>query len=211
MRWRYQRYIKDYLRCIASVDDNIGRLLDYLDETGLATNTLVIYSSDQGFYLGEHGWYDKRWMYEESLEMPLLMRWPGVIEPGSEDTHLVQNLDYAETFLDVAGVEIPEDMQGESLVPLMKGEDPKDWRESIYYHYYENPGAHNVPRHYGVRTERYKLIHYYQLDEWELIDLENDPKELHSFYGDKDYAEVQKELDKELERLRVLYRVPEDS
>ncbi len=211
VRWRYQRYIKDYLRCIASVDDNIGRLLDYLDETGLAENTLVIYSSDQGFYLGEHGWYDKRWMYEESLEMPLLMRWPEVIKPGSEDAHLVQNLDYAETFLEIAGVEIPKDMQGESILPLMKGEDPEDWRESIYYHYYENPGAHNVPRHYGVRTDRYKLIHYYQLDEWELIDLEKDPKEMRSFYGADGYAEVQEELEKELKRLRKLYRVPEGS
>ncbi|MCA9434764.1 MAG: sulfatase [Candidatus Omnitrophica bacterium] len=211
VRWKYQRYIKDYLRCIASVDDNIGRLLDYLDETGLADNTLVVYSSDQGFYLGEHGWFDKRWMYEESLEMPLLMRWPGVIEPGSEDTHLVQNLDFAETFLDAAGVEVPMDMQGTSLLPLMEGKDPEDWRKSIYYHYYENPGAHNVPRHYGVRTDRYKLIHYYRLGEWELIDLEKDPKELMNFYGNPDYAVVQKRLKHELDRLRELYRVPEDS
>ena len=144
VRWKYQRYIKDYLRTIASVDDNIGRILNYLDESGLEDNTIVIYSSDQGFYLGEHGWFDKRWMYEESLHMPFIVKWPGVTKPGSVNEDMVQNLDFAETFLDFADLEIPKEMQGHSLVPLLKGETPKDWRKSIYYHYYEFPGAHAV-------------------------------------------------------------------
>jgi len=210
VRWKYQRYVKDYLRCIASVDDNVGRLLDYLDQAGLSDNTVVIYSADQGFYLGEHGWFDKRWMYEESLRMPFIIRWPGVVKPGSVDGHLVQNLDYAETFLDMAGVEVPEDMQGRSLVPLLKGADPEDWRKSIYYHYYEHPGAHSVPRHYGVRTDRYKLIHFYHLGEWELYDLAKDPNEMKSVYDDPAYADVVKEMKAELGRLRDLYQVPDD-
>jgi arylsulfatase A-like enzyme len=211
VRWRYQRYIKDYLRCIASVDDSVGRLLDYLDKSGLAENTLVVYSSDQGFYLGDHGWYDKRWMYEESLRMPLLARWPGVIKAGTEDKHLVQNLDFAETFLDAAGVEIPTDMQGVSLMPLLVGESPAEWRKSIYYHYYEYPGAHSVRRHYGVRTDRHKLIHYYNLGEWELFDLEKDPDELKSVYDDPANQEKVAEMKIELARLREVYRVPEDN
>ncbi|MBN38433.1 MAG: sulfatase [Opitutae bacterium] len=211
LKWKYQRYVKDYLRCIDSVDENIGRLLDYLDKSGLAENTIVIYSSDQGWYLGEHGWYDKRWMYEESFRTPLLARWPGVIEPGSENHDLVQNLDYAETFLDLCGVKRPKDMQGESIVPLLKGKKPKDWRESLYYHYYEFPGAHSVRRHYGVRTETHKLIHFYNLDGWELYDLEKDPNELNSVYGKPEYAALTKELKEELARLRKLYQVPEDT
>lgn len=210
VRWKYQRYIKDYLRCIASVDDNIGRVLQYLDETGLAKNTIVIYSSDQGFYLGEHGWFDKRWMYEPSLLMPFIVRWPGVIKPGSEDKHLVQNLDFAPTFLEIAGATIPEDMQGRSMVPLLKSESPKDWRKSIYYHYYEWYGpntVHNVTRHYGVRTERHKLIHYYLIDEWELFDLQKDPEEMKSVYADAAYADVVKELKAELAKLRGQYKV----
>ena len=195
--------MKDYLSCIASVDDNIGRILDYLDETGLAENTVVIYSSDQGFYLGEHGWFDKRWMYEESLHMPFVARWPGVITPGSENTDLVQNLDFAETFLDIAGAEIPSAMQGKSLVPLMKGEKPQDWRESIYYHYHEFPGAHSVAKHIGVRNDRYKLMYYYETDEWELFDLQEDPQEMKSVYGEEGYSEIQTSLTAELERLRV--------
>ncbi len=207
-RWKYQRYMKDYLRCIASVDDNLGRLLDYLDENGLADNTVVIYSSDQGFYLGEHGWFDKRWMYEESLRMPLVVRWPGVVAPGSEDTHLVQNLDFAETFLDMAGVAAPANMQGQSLVPLLEGREPADWRDAIYYHYYEFPGWHAVQRHYGIRTDRYKLIYYYLIDEWELFDLESDPDELRSVYDDPQYADVVSELKERLDGLREYYRVP---
>ena len=205
VRWKYQRYIKDYLRCIAAVDDNIGRVLGYLDDEGLAGNTIVIYSSDQGFYLGDHGWFDKRWMYEESLRMPLIVRWPGVIKPGSTNHHLVQNLDYAETFLDVAGIAIPDDMQGRSLAPLFRGESPADWRDSIYYHYLEYPGAHSVRRHYGVRTRTHKLIRYYNINEWELFDLSKDPDELMSVHGKEEYASVQKDLEGELTRLQKLY------
>ncbi len=206
VQWKYQRYLKDYLRCIASVDDNIGRMLAYLDESGLARNTIVIYSSDQGFYLGDHGWYDKRWMYEESLRMPLIVRWPGTVKPGSTDTHLVQNLDFAETFLDIAGVKPPADMQGSSVVPLLKGESPGDWRKSIYYHYWEFPAVHMVNRHYGVRTDRYKLIHYYQLKEWELFDLAKDPYELKSVHADPAYADTVKKLEAELKRLQAKYK-----
>ncbi len=206
VRWKYQRYIKDYLRCIASVDDNIGRVLDYLDESGLAENTVVIYSSDQGFYLGDHGWFDKRWMYEESLRMPFIVRWPKAIQPGSENRDLVQNLDFAETFLDLAEAEIPDDMQGQSLVPLFKNKTAKDWRQSIYYQYYEFPGYHSVRRHYGVRTDRYKLIYYYNFNEWELFDLNNDPDELKSVYNDPKYSDIVKELKTELERLRKHYK-----
>lgn len=209
VRWRYQRYIKDYLRCIASVDDNVGRVLDYLEESGLDKNTVVVYSSDQGFYLGDHGWYDKRWMYEESLRMPFMVKWPGVTKAGSVNEELVQNLDFAETFLEIAGAEIPADMQGRSTVPLLKGESPEDWRKSIYYHYYEFPGAHSVRRHYGVRTDRYKLIHYYRIGEWELFDLTQDPDELKSVYNDPKYAEVQARLSEELKRLRDQYKVTE--
>ena len=209
VRWKYQRYIKDYLRSVAAVDDDLGRVLDYLDESELADNTVVIYSSDQGFYLGDHGWFDKRWMYEESLRMPLLVRWPGVVEPGSDDTHLVQNLDFAPTFLEMAGAEVPEEMQGHSLVPLLRGEDPDGWRGSIYYHYYEYPAVHSVQRHYGVRTDRFKLIHYYDIDEWELFDLENDPDEMVNLYDEPDRADLIDELKRELTRLRALYRVPE--
>jgi len=210
VRWKYQRYMHDYLSTISSVDDNLGRLLTYLDEAGLADNTVVIYSSDQGFYLGEHGWYDKRWMYEESLRMPLIVRWPGVVEAGSENSDLVQNLDFAETFLEMAGVPVPEQMQGRSLVPLLRGEHPADWRDAIYYQYYEFPGVHAVQRHYGIRTERYKLIHYYLIDEWELFDLEADPDELLSVYDDSEYAEVRMELEARLAELRVQYAVPQE-
>jgi arylsulfatase A-like enzyme len=211
VRWKYQRYVKDYLRAVASVDDNIGRVLDHLEASGLAENTIVIYASDQGWYLGEHGWFDKRWMYEESLRMPLIVRWPGVTAPGSTSNAMVSNLDLAETFLDIAGVEIPSDMQGESFVPLLEGETPSDWRQSFYYQYYEYPGPHDVARHYGVRTESHKLIYFYTLDEWELYDLEEDPDELTSVYEDPAYASVRSELETELERLREYYAVPEDA
>ena len=211
VRWKYQRYMKDYLRCIASIDDNVGRLLEYLDESGLADNTVVVYSSDQGFYLGEHGWFDKRFMYEESLRTPLVVRWPGVIRPGSESTGLVQNLDMAETFLDIAGVEVPSDMQGRSLVLLMKGQTPADWRKSIYYQYYEGEGAvHNVYKHYGVRTDRYKLIYFYTLDEWEFYDLEKDPNEMRSQSDNPEYAAIIREMKAELKRLRKQYKVPDE-
>lgn len=210
LSWIYQRYIKDYLSTIVSVDENLGRLLDYLDESGLADNTIVVYTSDQGFYLGDDGWYDKRWIYEESLHIPLVMRWPAGIAAGTESHELVQNLDFAPTLMDLAGQQIPEDVQGKSLVPLMKNQTPEGWRESIYYHYYDYPGEHAVPRHYGVRTDRYKLIHYYQIDEWELFDLEADPGEMQSVYDNQDYSEIVEELKEELYRLREYYDVPDE-
>jgi len=206
VRWKYQRYMKDYLRCIAGVDRNVGRVLDYLDESGLAKNTIVIYTSDQGFYLGEHGWFDKRFMYEESLRTPLLVRWPGHTPPGSVCKKMVMNLDFPETFLDVAGLPIPEDMQGRSLKPLLEGQDPPDWRKSIYYRYYEYPAVHMVHKHYGVRTERYKLIYFHEIDEWELYDLEKDPHELRNEYNNPAYAEIVKELKAELARLKAFYK-----
>lgn len=208
LRWKYQRYIKDYLRCVASVDDNVGRVLDYLDESGLAKNTIVIYTSDQGFYLGDHGWFDKRFIYEESLRTPLLVRYPGHIKPGTVNDDLVQNLDFAETFLDYAGEKIPADMQGRSLRPVLAGKTPSDWRTSAYYHYYEFPGPHSVARHYGVRTKRYTLAHFYQLDEWELYDLEKDPRQMRSVYDDAAYAKTVEELKRELTQLRARYQVP---
>ena len=211
LKWKYQRYAKDYLRCIDSVDENIGRLLDYLDQTGLSKNTVVVYSSDQGWYLGEHGWYDKRWMYEESFRTPLLVRWPGTIEPGSVNMDLVQNLDYAQTFLDICKAKQPTDMQGRSLLSLLKGETPEDWRKSIYYQYYEFPGSHNVRRHYGVRNHRHKLIHFYMIDGWELYDLQNDPNEINSVYGEPEYEQIRNVMKKELFRLRKKYLVPEDN
>ena len=206
VRWKYQRYIKDYLRCVASLDDNLGRVLDYLETSDQASNTVVIYSSDQGFFLGEHGWFDKRWMYEESLRTPLLVRWPGVVSPDSVNRDIVSNLDFAGTFLELAGVSAPEDLQGRSLVPLLRGETPADWRRSFYYHYYEDMG-HGVPKHYGVATERYKLIHFYGLDEWELFDREQDPHELKSVFGRPEYAAVEDELREELTKLREEFGV----
>ena len=214
VRWKYQRYMKDYLRCIASVDDNVGRMLDYLEATGLAKNTIVIYSSDQGFYLGDHGWFDKRFMYEESFRMPFMVRWPSVIKPGSVNNELVSNLDFAETFLDLAGAKIPDDMQGVSLVPLFKG-NAKKWRKSLYYHYYEfyndRRAAHMVRRHNGVRTKRYKLIDFYNIGEWELYDLEKDPREMKSVYAEPEYAQVVTDLKTELKRLQTQYQVPDDT
>ncbi|HEV8365717.1 MAG TPA: sulfatase [Gemmatimonadaceae bacterium] len=208
VRWKYQRYIADYVRVVTAIDDNVGRVLAYLDSTGLARNTIVIYSSDQGFFLGDHGWFDKRWMYEESLRTPLLIRWPGVVRPRSVNQDLVQNLDYAETMLDMAGVPIPASMQGRSLVPLLRGKTPADWRDAIYYQYFEYPSWHMVRRHYGVRTKRYKLIHYYEVDAWELFDLRRDPRELRSVYGDASYKTVLATMKNKLHQLRVQYHVP---
>lgn len=206
VRWKFQRYLKNYLRCIRGVDDSVGRLTALLEELGIADNTIVIYSSDQGFYLGEHGWYDKRWMYEESMAMPLIVRWPGVTDPGSRNKHLVQNLDYAPTFLQAVGAEIPNDMQGRSLVPLLKGEQPDDWRDALYYHYYEGPPAvHKVAAHYGVKTDRYKLMHFYETDEWELYDLQSDPDELTNIYGQDASRKVTAELKQRLVELREQY------
>ncbi len=205
VRWKYQRYMKNYLRTIKGVDDNVGRMLRYLDTSGLAENTIVIYASDQGFFLGDHGWYDKRWMYEESLRMPLIVRWPGVIEPASDDTHLVQNLDYAPTFLDLAGAEIPGAMQGRSLLPLLRGQVVPDWRQAIYYHYYGFPAVHQVARHYGIRTRQYKLIRFYQTREWELYDLESNPDERHNLFGQAAYHDLTATLAEQLGALRLSY------
>ncbi len=203
--WKFNRYIKDYLRTIQSVDDGVGEVLDYLDKNGLAENTIVVYTSDQGFYLGEHGWFDKRFMYEQSLRTPLLIRYPKEIQPGKTDDHLVMNLDFAPTFLDYAGVPIPEDMQGKSFRQLVSGET-SEWRDAVYYHYYEFPAEHMVKRHYGVRTDRYKLIHfYYDIDEWELYDLQSDPDEMKNLYGDPAYAQVQADLHRKLTELRTQY------
>ena len=210
VRWKYQRYMKDYLRCIRSVDDNVGRVLDYLKANGLDKNTIVFYSSDQSFYLGEHGWFDKRFMYEESLRTPLVAMGPG-IPAGSTCDNMVQNLDMAETFLDLVGTTVPGDMQGASLTPLLRGEAPASWRDSIYYHYYEGEGkVHNVYRHYGVRTERFKLIYFYPLNEWEFYDLKLDPNEMNNQYGNPEYASEIRALEARLEQLRKTYQVPED-
>lgn len=211
VRWRYQRYLHDYLGTVRSVDESVGRVLEYLEAEGLADNTIVVYSADQGFYLGEHGWFDKRWIFEESLRTPLLIRWPGHTRPGSVSKAIVSNLDFASTFLEAAGQPIPDDIQGHSLVPILQGKTPADWRQSFYYHYYEFPGAHNVRRHYGVVTDRYKLVHFYypDVDYWELFDQQNDPHELRSVYGQPEYAAPQKELHAELKRLRLELKVTE--
>ncbi|MBN2175200.1 MAG: sulfatase [Bacteroidales bacterium] len=206
LKWRYQRYMQDYLATIRSVDESVGKILSWLDEHGLADNTIVVYTSDQGFYLGEHGWFDKRFMYEESFRTPLIMRWPDWIKPGKVDPHLVQNLDFAGTFLELAGVNIPNDMQGESLIPLFRGKSPQ-WRDALYYHYYEYPGIHAVKRHYGIRTDRYKLIHfYYDIDEWEMYDLLNDPHEMNNIYNKPEFQNTQLMLTAKLDSLRANYR-----
>ena len=200
--WKYQRYMQDYLACIQSVDDNVGRLLDWLDQNGLATNTVVIYTSDQGFFLGDHGLYDKRFMYEASLRMPFLVRWPGVAKPQSTQDALAINTDFAPTFMDIAGLPTPADMQGRSLVPLLKGEHPAGWRTSYYYRYYHDPGDHNTRAHYGVRTMTHKLIYFWKKQQWELYDLVNDPDELHNLYNDPAQKEVVARLKAELYRLK---------
>jgi N-acetylglucosamine-6-sulfatase len=206
VQWRYQRYMKNYLATVKSVDENVGRMLAYLEKNGLAENTIVVYSSDQGFYLGEHGWFDKRWMFEESFKMPFLIRWPGVVKAGSRPQELIQNIDYAPTFVEVAGLEIPADVQGMSLVPVLKGE-AKDWRKSVYYAYYEE-GEHNVPQHFGVRTKTQKLIYFPATDEWNMFDLVKDPEEMVNVYSNPEYAEARKQLASEYHRLRKLYDAP---
>ena len=207
MQWKYQRYMQDYLGSISSVDDNVGRLLDYLDETGLAENTIVIYTSDQGFYLGEHGWFDKRFVYDESFKTPLLVRWPNVVKPGSVENEMVQNLDFAQTMLEAVGIKPPKDMQGESLIPLLKG-DKSDWtRDAVYYHYYEYPSVHMVKRHYGIVNKEFKLVHfYYDVDEWELYDRKKDPREMNNVFNDPAYAATVIKLKKELKDMRKLYK-----
>ena len=207
-RWHYQRYIKNYLRCVKAVDENIGRMLDFLDKSKLSENTIVIYSSDQGFWLGEHGWFDKRWMYEESLHTPLLVRWPNKIKPSSKNDLLVSNLDFAPTFLELAGAKPANDMQGESLLPLFKGYTPKDWRITHYYHYYE-AGGHGVPIHYGVTDGKQKLIRFPDdnLNTWEFFDLQKDPMEMKNLYADKSYRGDIQSMKKELQRLRKQYKI----
>lgn len=204
--WKYERFLKDYLRCIASVDDNVGRLLDYLDAHHLSENTIVIYTSDQGFYLGEHGWFDKRWMYEQSLHMPLLVRYPGHVKGSSTCDRFVQNIDFAETFLDYAGVAPPPSMQGMSFRPLLEGGSDSWPRDSVFYHYYEEGTEHHVAAHYGVRTDRYKLIRFYsEVHAWELYDLEKDPHELNNVYGQPEYAEVFKTMSEMLAVLKARF------
>lgn len=210
MSWRYQRYMQDYLGSIAAVDEGVGKVLDYLDRNNLTENTIVVYTSDQGFYLGEHGWFDKRFIYDESFKTPLLIRWPGVIEPATQNSQMVQNLDYAQTFLEAAGITPPSDMQGESLIPLFKG-DTVGFRDAVYYHYYEYPAVHMVKRHYGIVTEEYKLVHFYDdIDEWELYDRKKDKNEMKSVYDDPAYAEVVTALTKQLAELRVKYKDNEE-
>jgi arylsulfatase A-like enzyme len=206
VRWIYKRYMEDYLGCIAAVDENVGRLLDYLDGSGLAENTIVVYTSDQGFFLGDHGWFDKRFMYEESLRMPLVVRYPGRIESGSVSDNIVSNLDFAPTFLELVGAKIPTEMQGHSLKNLLLDEYVEEWRQSLYYHYYEYPAVHMAKRHYGVRTKQYKLLHfYYDIDAWELYDLKKDPNEINNVYENPAYTDVVTELKTEIKRLQDLY------
>jgi N-acetylglucosamine-6-sulfatase len=208
-RWKYQRYLKNYLRCVRGVDESVGRILDYLDESGLSKNTIVIYSSDQGFYLGEHGWYDKRWMFEESFAMPFLIRWPGVVKPGIRSKVLIQNIDYAPTFLEAAGLPIPEDIQGRSLLPVFKndGAAPADWRGALYYAY-SGEAVHRVARHDGVSTGRHKLFYLPKTREWQLFDLEKDPREMRSLHDDPASAGMLAEMKSIYHKLRAQYEVP---
>lgn len=207
IKWKYQRYMQDYLACIESVDENVGRVLDYLDESGLAENTMVIYTSDQGFYLGEHGWFDKRFIYDESFKTPLLIRWPNKITPGSTNEEMVQNLDFAQTFLQAAGIDAPADMQGESLMPLLTSSDSLWTRDEVYYHFYEYPSVHMVKRHYGIVTKEFKLVHfYYDVDEWELYDRLKDPLEMNNVIKDPAYADQVADLKVRLEALRLKYK-----
>jgi len=206
VRWKYRRYMRNYLGTVKAVDENVGRMLKYLDENELTENTIVIYSSDQGFFLGEHGWYDKRWMFEESLRMPFLIRWPGVVKSGSTPNELIQNIDYAPTFLEMAGLAAPAEVQGRSILPLLRG-DAKRWRESIYYAYYEL-GEHAVPQHFGVRTQTHKLIYFPRTDEWNMFDLESDPNEMRSIYGEPSAKTTQETLAAEFARLRKHYDAP---
>ena len=211
MQWKFQRYMQDYLATISSVDDNVGRVLDYLEENDLDDNTLVVYTSDQGFYLGEHGWYDKRFIYDESFKTPLLIKWPNKIKPGITNDEMVQNLDFAQTFLEAAGIASPDDMQGESLMPLLTGQEDRWTREEVYYHYYEYPSVHMVKRHYGIVNKEFKLVRfYYDVDEWELYDRLNDPNEMNNVYNDPNYSEVVRDLKVKLAELRVKYKDSEE-
>lgn len=207
--WKLQRYLEDYLAVIRSVDESVGKVLNYLKAHGLEENTIVVYTSDQGFYLGEHGWFDKRFMYEESMIMPLLMRWPQNIRAGLQISELTQNIDFAPTFLQACGLDIPDDMQGLSFLPLLKEEKQSDWRRALYYHYYEFPGFHSVRAHYGIKEKRYKLMHFYKEGLWELFDLENDPYELNNLYGQSGMESLSERLTTDLRQLQEIYEVPE--
>jgi len=208
--WKFQRYMQEYMATIKSVDESVGEILDYLDKNGLTDNTIVVYTTDQGFYLGEHGWFDKRFMYEESMIMPLLMRYPGKINPGKKVSKLTQNIDFAPTFLDYCGIEIPKEMQGVSFRPLLENKSVKNWRESLYYHYYEFPGFHSVRAHYGIKTDRYKLIHFYKENNWELFDLKSDPHEMNNISGRRGTEKITSKLKSELQRLQKHYEVPDE-
>ena len=204
VEWKYQRYMKDYLSTAASLDRNIGRALNYLDKHQLTNNTLVIYLSDQGFYLGEHGWFDKRFMYEESFRTPMVMRFPGVIKPGTQSNNLVMNLDIASTVLDAAGMKSPKDMQGQSMLPSLRNREIKG-RTAMYYHYYEN-GTHSVSPHFGIKTNRYKLIRFHEkIEAWELFDLQNDPNELNNIFGKKGLEKITIDLTNQLKGLIKKY------
>ena len=194
--------MQDYLATVQSVDDNIGRVLDYLDRSGLARNTIVIYTSDQGFFLGDHGLFDKRFMYEESLRMPFLVRWPAAIKPGTRVSAMGLNVDFAPTFLDAAGLSVQPQMQGRSLLPLLRGRAPANWRTAMYYRYYHDPGDHNTRAHYGVRTMTHKLIYFWKKDQWELFDLVNDPQEMHNLYGEPGQETITASLKAELSALK---------
>ena len=206
VRWKYQRYMQDYLATVQSVDDSVGRVLEFLDRNALAKNTMVIYTSDQGFFLGDHGLFDKRFMYEESLRMPFLVRWPARIKPGTRSDLMALNIDFAPTFLDAAEMSVPGDVQGRSLLPLLRGRPPTDWRTSMYYRYYHDPGDHNTRAHYGVRTRTHKLIYFWKKDQWELFDLVNDPFELHNLYGQPGQEQLTATLKAELQRLKQAVR-----
>ena len=213
--YKYQRFMRDYAKVVKSLDDNVGRVLDYLEENGLLDNTLVVYTSDQGFYMGEHGWFDKRFMYQESFSTPLVMRLPKGLDRRGDIDEMVQNIDYAPTFLELAGAPVPEDMDGVSLLPLLEDKHPADWRKSLYYHYYEFPAEHNVRRHYGVMTEQYKLMHFYPepnaenpIDEWELYDLKADPTEMNNIYGKPGTEDITKQMQQELKKLQLQYKDP---
>ena len=211
MKWKYQRYMQDYLATISSVDDNVGRVLNYLEESGLDKNTIVVYTSDQGFYLGEHGWFDKRFIYNESFKTPLIIKWPNVIEAGTTNEEMVQNLDFAQTFLEAAMIDVPDDMQGESLIPLLKGDSSEWTRDAVYYHYYEYPSVHMAKRHYGIVNKEFKLVHfYYDVDEWELYDRLNDPNEINNVYNNPEYSDIVNKLTKELKEIRVKYKDSEE-
>ena len=211
MKWKYQRYMQDYLATISSVDDNVGRVLDYLEESGLDENTIVVYTSDQGFYLGEHGWFDKRFIYNESFKTPLMIKWPNVINAGTTNKEMVQNLDFAQTFLEAAMIDIPDDMQGESLIPLLKGNSNEWTRDAVYYHYYEYPSVHMAKRHYGIVNKEFKLVHfYYDIDEWELYDRLKDPSEVNNVYNNPKYKDVVERLTQELKEMRIKYKDSEE-